>query len=305
MATTVLTSQNMGQFLETGKVDPIIDPTVKAVEPEKVAEPQVDEADEEKDLPEKVTKIIGKKHRAMKEAQEKMQEAESFAQMQYRERKEAEKRAAEYEARVKALESKVAPVVEEGKEPQRKDFDSDEAFWEAKVDYRADLRVKADRQQRAEEEQQRQAQIADAARIERNKAFAKTVPDYEETVASLAEHDLMVPPEMGQYLIKQPALMYHLAKHPEEFEAISKLPPIDAVAAMGELKAKLEAKPAPKEEEVKPEAKLERPRVPPPIQPLNGSQGAVHKDLREMDTRETIEYWQERDKANKSRRQRH
>lgn len=320
MVQHVVTHENMQQLIETGTVDEYKPPESKsdkpvdqtvAVDAKTISESDKkveDGADaDEKDLPEKITKIINKKHRAMMEAKEAASDAETFAETQYRERKAAEKRADELEARLKALESKAAPKVEEAVEPQPQDFKDGVEFARALAKFEADKAVKAYQQLQAETRQKADAAALDAARIARNKAFAQTVDDYEETVASLTDHDLVVPPVMGQYLMESEAsaaLMYYFAKHPSEFEAIAQLSPIKAIAAMGKLEIKLEPKVESKDEP-KVDVKSERSRAPTPITPVTGNQGTVDKPLAEMNTRETIEYWEARNKATVSRRQRH
>ena len=148
----------------------------------------------------------------------------------------------------------------------------------------------------------------DEQRIARNKAFAKDHPDYEEVVSGLSDNDLMVPPHLTQYLMESetaPALMYHFAKHPSDFERIAALSPIRSIAAIGKLEATLEATPEPAKDEAEAPATKVTSKAPAPIAPLNGNQGTVHKELKDMNTRETIEYWEARNKATGERRQRH
>ena len=261
------------------------------------------------ELPEKARRAIGKKHRAMKEAQEAQADADAFAETQYRERLQAEKRAAEYEARLKALESKEAAPVEDKNEPKPEDFPDAVQYAKALAKYEAEKAVKADRQARAEEAAQQERQKMDAQRVARNKAFAKDHPDYEEVVAGLTDNDLMVPPHLTQYLMESdssPALMYHFAKHPSEFERIAALSPIRSIAAIGKLEATLEAKAEVKTDPEPVVTSKVKSGAPAPIAPLNGGDtGTVHKELKDMNTRETIEYWEARRKATGERRQRH
>ena len=261
------------------------------------------------ELPEKARRAIGKKHRAMKEAQEAQADADAFAETQYRERLAAEKRAAEYEARLKALESKEAATAKVDKdEPKPEDFPDAVQYAKALAKYEAEKAVAADRKARADEAAQKEAERMDSQRIARNKAFAKDHPDYEETVAGLADNDLIVPPHLTQYLMESetaPALMYHFAKHPSDFERIAALSPIRSIAAIGKLEATLELTPKADTPDPVVDKKVKS-SAPAPIAPLNGSDvGTVHKDLKDMNTRETIEYWQAREKATSQRRQRH
>lgn len=313
MTIQTLDSSNMVEFLEKGTVAPIPalqeKPAEVKVEPEAkvetAAEPQDDP--DEKDLPEKITKIIGKKHRAMMEAKEQAKEAESFAETQYRERRAAEKRAEELEAQLNERKSREAPPLE-AKEPKREDFESDAAYWDAKIDWKAAEAVRKDRAARAEEQRTAEAQRLDSERIARNRAFAKTVPDYEETIEALATEDLNVPPHIAQYLLESdtsPALMYHFAKNTDEFKRIAALSPIKAIAAIGKLEASLEKPKTEAAAEVKVDPKADRTRAPAPITPIAGANGHANKDPAQMSPQEMGEYLQEKGVFRMSRRQRH
>lgn len=267
------------------------------------------------ELPEKARRAIGKKHRAMKEAQEAQADADAFAETQYRERMAAEKRAAEFEARLKALESKEAAPVVDKNEPKPEDFPDAVQYAKALAKYEAEKAVAADRKERADEAAQQERQRMDAQRIARNKAFAKDHPDYEEVVSGLKDNDMIVPPHLTQYLMESetaPALMYHFAKHLSDFERIAALSPIRAIAAIGKLEAMIEAEPKAAKDvaDTAPAKAANGGKItsgaPAPIAPLSGNDvGTVHKDLKDMNTRETIEYWEARNKATSQRRQRH
>src|SRR5690242_9627584 len=96
----VVDSSNIEQFVTTGKVDEFKAPDVpqETIEPAKKAEEATEKVDDkaskdeddDSDLPERVRQQIGKKHRAMKEAEE-------FAEREYNQRRAAEKRADELE----------------------------------------------------------------------------------------------------------------------------------------------------------------------------------------------------------------
>ena len=321
MAQYSVNQSNVGQFIETGKGEEYKAPDAKAdAKPEvkakadkieekvaaKAAEVVEGVEPEDVELPEKARRAIGKKHRAMKEAQEAQAEADDFAAVQYREAQLAKKEAAELKERLKALESTKAAPAEDSEEPKPKDFTEAEEYGKAMKEYGAKGALKAQEEETAKQEEAR----LNEERVARNKAFAAEHPDYEEVVASLAERDLMSPPHMTRYLMKSKAsapIMYYFAKNPEAFESIAQMEPIECIAALGELKATLAAKPA-KAEEKEPEpakdAKVTS-KAPAPIAPLNGNQGTVHKELKDMNTRETIEYWEARNKATGERRQRH
>ncbi len=277
------------------------------------------------DRTEKVRRQVARKHAAMKAAQEKAEElagrmadAEAFAESQYRERMLADRQVEELRAQLKiAPKSESTTTEAEIIAPKLEDFKDANEFAKALAEYTKALTeraIKADRAERERERQEREAAQTAAALLERKREFAKEHPDYEATVAALGDQDLRVPDYLAQYLTQEPtgvALMYHFAKNLADLQRITQLSPIKAIAALGKLEAALEA---PKETKTEAKAEVKEPKVepkaeaskaPPPIAALNGSSAAVPKDLRDMTTRETIEYWAARDKAAATRRKRH
>jgi len=322
MVVQVVDKENFKEFAETGVARSVEEPekakvddkTIDEKEPPKQegSDEKTDEygltAAERKALGDKFDKIVGKRHKAMKEAQEAASDAEAFAQSQYQERKLAEKRADEVEARLKELESKAAPKKDPVVEPKPEDFKDGVEYAKALAKYESQQVLEAYKLQVLEETRQAEAARLDARRIERNKAFAKTVDDYESVIASLGEHDLTVPPVIAQYLLESdnsPQVMYHFAKNPDEFEAIAQLPPIKAIAAIGKLEAKLDKPKEETKEVANGESKTALSKAPKPIEPIVASTAGQQKPLAEMNTRETIEYWEARDKARSFKRQRH
>lgn len=324
MAQQVLDGSNIQHFLETGKVTPLDalkEPPKEEAKPEDKGPPEVKAETEELEpgdeaLSEAVRKRIGKEvfkrkqaDAAVKKAEAARQEADSFAQNEYRRAQEAQKRADEAEARVKELEKRVTPPADTDKEPVREDFESDAAYWDAKIDWKADQKVKAAEKARLAQEQERANQARDEARIARNKAFAATVDDWEETAGSLAESFPEAPPGYIQEFIldsdMSAQVMYHFGKNPDDYRRIVALSPIKAVAELGKLEKELSTPKDKPVEAPKAEKAQERPRAPEPIKPLEGNSGAVHKPLSEMTTKETIEYWRAHDQKMASRRQRH
>lgn len=320
MTVEVIDSTNQVEFAATGKIPPKVAPP----EPEKVNEKVEDKAapaaEDELTEDEKAAKVamgskkwdqvIGRRHRAQKEAEEARREADSFAENQYRERLAAERRADELEARLKALESKAQPVVSD-KEPKPEDFKTPEEYWNARIDWKAAKAVADDRALRALEERQREHERLDTARMARNSAFAKDHSDYEEVVEDMGRLDLQVPGYISDYLMKSEdsaSVMYHWGKNPDSLKGILKLPPDMALSAIGRLEAKLEKSVTEAQKPVvedKP-AEAARSRAPAPITPIAAnSNGSSHKELKDMNTQETIAYWAERDKASRSSRKRH
>jgi len=251
---------------------------------------------------------------AAKKAVEAQRDADAFGNEQYLARLAAERRLAELEARSTEQPPREAPADDSAKEPVRENFKTDAEFWEAKIDWRAEQKVKAFQAQQREEAAQAEAAREDQARAERNKAFAATVDDWAEAAEALAAAHPEAPPGyMQAYIMKSPmsaAVMYHFGKNPGEYTRILNLgakDPVLAVAALGRLEARLEKKaesaPAAKAEESAPAARSSK--APPPITPLNGGTEPVQKDPREMTTREVIELEEAKRRSSAYRRQRH
>ncbi len=307
----VVTNENMAEFIQNRSVPDFVPPKADAkvevkaevVEPSKegdqprgedgkfvkaedskpdeAAKPADDVDDEDADLPERVRKQIGKKHRAMKEAEE-------FAREMRAEREAERERADRAEAALKAATDKSAPAAKDSKEPKAEDYKTVGEYAEALAEYKVEKKF-AEREARATQERQEQA--ARAAQDALNKRIAATVkelPDYAEVIA---DSDIDIPPHMAVYIAESPIgpkLGYHFAKHPEDFDRINALSPIRAIAELGKLEDRLE-KPA-KAKEPEPDEKPAISRAPSPIKPLEGNSAQVQKDPAKMSIQELREY---------------
>jgi len=272
---------------------------------------------QKRELSATMLKAIGKKHREMKEAEE-------FAADQYNNRRLAEQKAQELEAELAKLRQPAAKI-EEAKQPKREDFQTDEAFADAIIDYKVEQKL---RKTQAEEAQRRaqaeQAAIISAAQ-DRLKAAAELVPDFEETI----DTDLNVPGHIAAYMQRSPLfaeLGYHFAKHPEVLSELCKLSPAEALVEVGVIKSTLKpfsethkgdgkaangAEPSKNSNgESTPSTTGESPSKPrgtaPVITPLSsGSTSQVDKAPAEMSTREMIQAWQKKEGRNLALRKRH
>lgn len=244
-----------------------------------------------------------------KEAEEARDEAESFAQTQYRERRAAERRADELERQLQAL--KPAEQKLEDLEPQETDEkykDNPRSYWQDWSKWSARQELRAEREKEAQARAQAETAAAQESLRKRIAETAKEIPDYDAVVSAA---DIQIPNHLAAFIQDSeigPKIGYHLAKNPEVLDRLLQMKPIKAIAEIGKLEASLSA-PAEKAQQ-KPEPKVEakpveKSRAPEPIAPLSGNSAPVHKDLRDMSTRETIEYWQEKEKHKASQRQRH
>ena len=286
------------------------EPIQQKTEPEK-AEKQAEKpaVENETDIPddeyrlltEKQQRAVNKKHRAMKEADE-------FAEDEFRARKAAEKRADELERELAELKTKGKPTPEPSQEPDPKDFTNDkgefDAFGYAKAlaKHAAEEAVKADRKEQAKLDKEAAEARSYQEYLGRVQSSAKDIEDWQEAAEDAA--DLKVSGPLTAYLREAEApapLLYHFAKHPDVLERLNALPPIKAIAEVTKLELSLTKEPAKADE---PEVKPTKARAPEPIAPLPNGGGSV-KDLRDMNTRETIEYWQAREQSSANRRKRH
>lgn len=327
----VITPDNYQQFVETGKVpefvppvevDPVAeqargddgkfvktdsldtpseksdkDATTTEVVEIKADDPPSEDA-EEADLPEKVRKKIGAKHRAMKEAEE-------FAEREFNKRKAAERRAVELEDRISQLESKSghAPEGKDGSKdpemPKQDDFKTVGEYADAVIEYKLDKRDRERQDKAAKSAQETEETRIRREFVTRQDAVMKELPDY---TAVLERSEIDLPKHAMQYVMESdqgPRLAYHLAKNPQEADRIAQLSPIRAIAELGKLEVRLE-KPAKQESKAE---QLAVSKAPSPIKPL-GSDGTVpvHKDPADMNFQELRAYERQKEADRRARR---
>ena len=332
MAVTVVDGTNLQQVMEDAGVEVVNAPEkkddpkedakpdieAKGKEGEPKPDPEAEDADDvegddgltarqKRDLSAQMLKAIGKKHRAMKEAEE-------FAAHQYKEKAAAEARAADLESQIKEMQAKLEPV-KEAKEPQREDFDTDSAFMKASIQWGVDQGIR----QREAEMQERQRQANVQAQYKR---AASLVPDFEQAV----ETRLNYPGAVVGYMQESEMfaeLGYHFAKNPKVLERLVSLTPARQLVEVGKIEATLkpfgssessskdgdkpngQAKPAPSTQDTGFSPSKARSDAP-VIKPLTSNEGSqVEPDVREMDTRQMIEQFQKTQKVNLHARKRH
>lgn len=311
-------------------------PTDKAAEPAKVetaAEPEADDIEGEdgltprqkKEFTQSMLKTIAKKHR-------RQMEAEELATSEYNRGKLAEQRAADLAAENAKLKEQLnpKPLVEEAKPPKRDDFETDEAYDDARIDYRADQRISAQRaEEAAQRETARQAQVVETAKARIAHAL-DIVPDYAEVTEAV---DVKVPEFVSSYMQESEMfaeLGYHFAKNPD---VVKKLTEFTAnvrpgtkeftkavtrqLVELGKIESTLQpfapvakVKSEPKngvEPSTETGSAPSKPRIQAPIiRPLNGGSAAqVEKDEGEMKTPEVITSWQKKHGVQLTARKRH
>lgn len=256
------------------------------------------------DLPEHVRKVIGKKHRLQKEAEE-------FARDQWRERQAADARADKIQRELdeERAKSRPATVKTEDKPPKPEDFATVAEYTDALVDYRVAKKFADDK---AEAEQKRQAE----EKAERDRQFAERIAkakekheDFDEVLKSIAGTELdRVHTDVIEYMQESELgadLLYHLAKNPKDLDRYRKLSPRRFIAELGKLEAKLET-PADTTATLSQAATTTQPAVskaPAPIAALASDKPTVvHKDPSAMSFKELREFERQREAEKRARR---
>ena len=304
----VVNSENLIEHITTGKVpefkapeapkpeikpsDPVVDVKAEPVkaEPTKEDKPRGDDGkfvkadesavdakkpaeDEDVILTRKIEKIIAKKHRAQKEAEE-------FGAGEARKAIAAEQRAADLQRQIDELRGTKSEGAKPG-EPKPEDFKTVGEYTRALVKFEATQAGKANAQNAEVSRQQAEANQLISGFVERQEAFKKATPDYEEILEAA---DFEIPHVSQQYLIESemgPHLAYHLAKNPDVAASLRKLSPRRQLAELGKLEAKLEA-PAPVVTTNGSTPKNDVSKAPAPIQPLDAKSTPVNKDPKDM-----------------------
>lgn len=127
--------------------------------------------------------------------------------------------------------------------------DLDPAYQQDMLDYKLDARLKeldAKREKELQETAERQrTEALQAEWLAKLEEAETTYENYRETVETLDDAFEGIDPEYGQFLAqtvmsmdKGPDILYHLAQHPDEANAIIKSNPVNAALALGRLEAR-------------------------------------------------------------------
>ena len=245
------------------------------------------ETDDDVVLTRKIEKLINKKHRAMKEAEE-------FGAGEARRAIAAEQRAEALQRQIDELKGTKSDGASTG-EPKPEDFKTVGDYTRALVKYEAQEAGKKSRANTETERQQAQANSVLSEFGKRQADFMKATPDYEEV---LSDCDVDIPPMTQQYLVESeygPQLAYHLAKNPDDITRLRKLSPARQIAEMGKLETKFE-KSADAPKQVAANGSNGVSKAPAPIQPLEAKSTPVNKDPKDMSFQELRAYRMEQQK---------
>lgn len=176
------------------------------------------------------------------------------------------------------LKSEIEAKVEPPKRPAIEDFDyDDEAFQEALVDYKLEVREqklradKAKSQQLELEQKQKESQEQRALELQKNfaekaKEIIQVKPDFEETLQQVPtlNHDVLMAVLADE---RGPDIAYYLGKNLDIADGLASMNPIEAAVEIGRLSVKLAQ---PKQVKVS--------SAPEPIEPVK-SGGAIESNM--------------------------
>jgi hypothetical protein len=149
--------------------------------------------------------------------------------------------------------------------PKREDFESYEAYLEARADWKVAESVKGLERSVAEERARQAVQEREQSWRQKEAKTAERYEDYEEVTKS---EELSITPVMAEAIKDSdmgPEVAYYLGKNPQDALRISQLSPAAQVRELGKIEARLELKPAVKQAS----------KAPPPVDPVGGGKGAA------------------------------
>lgn len=294
-ASSVLTSENAAEFYagRLGLADP--EPQTEAVAeakeeaaPEPAPEPEQSEPTEaDTAKPQEERKQNPKLEKRFSEITKQREEARAEAQ---REREARE----QLERRLQDLERKAQPTTAPEQEPQPHQFQDAFEYAKALTDYRVEQRLAQEKAAEAQARAQAEQQKVISSWLQRVEAAKAELPDFDAMLASASDvpvpdhiRDAMLTSEVG------PKLLYHFAENPDAIKRLSDMPPVRALAELGKLEARFEAKP-----EKTPVAKS---KAPDPIQPIRANGKADLPITSNGEFHGTYQAWKEARKAGKIR----
>ena len=253
-------------------------------------------------MPERIKKVIGKKHFEMMTAKEEAAELERLAEQQYNRAIMAEKALRDAQA-VQPAVAPEPPKAEE-KAPDQNDpkyrNDKGEFDWVTytrdTADYSAKQAVSKFQQEQQKEANERAAAQAKTVYEARVEEARKVHPDYDQVVPTADIHTHRAVLDYVFFDSKVPGqIAYHLAKNPDFLRQINSMSATAAVAEIGAL-AKTFEKPvssSAKAPEIK--ATPKSGGAPPPITPLDtSSSGSVNVDPSKMSFQELRRFERQR-----------
>lgn len=267
-------------------------PSEKSKDGKAAPQPAVEHDPDADNLTEHAKRVIGKKHRQMKEAEEfaRTRDADAAAE---RARADALQRELDSLKGSKSGQGPATADSSDPEEPKQEDFKTVGEYARALTKYEvakarreALAAGEAAKQQTLQDRQKAQAQESINAFVERREAYVEAHPEFE---AALSKSDIEIPDAGMQYIVeseKGMELTAHLMQHPEVVERLSSLSPSRVIAELGKLEARLEdagkSQDPPKSEPTSQQTRQVS-RAPAPIRPLNTDAATpVQKDPSQM-----------------------
>lgn len=218
----------------------------------------------------RIDRVTWEKHEALRRAEAAERERDFYRSQ------------AEYREPPKPAEPQAPPTP--AKRPRLEDFGYDEAkHGEALEAYlTAQAEAAADKRWQQYLEQQR-AERRQSTFAERQAAFAKDKPDYQQKVAK--DPTLPISPAMRDVIVDSPngpEVAYWLAEHREDAARIAQLPAHLAAAELGRIEGRIEAQ----REAVKAKPAPAVTQAPPPPPQVDAAEPEVDKDPDEMSVTE-------------------
>jgi len=299
-------------------------PVAAAAEPSAEAEEPVVEGEEKPSADHAASEAGAKLAKRKGSLQDRINELTHDKYATVRERDAARAEATRLQHELNALRAaapvKPVPDVDPAALPKPKveDFQTYEDFVEALSDWKAEIKAakhaaaveKKIDDRLASERNAAQTDAATRAQQElfnqhrvRVDAFEKTHPDLKAVMAEYDSDEFMVPSLMQEHILRSdlgPALLYHLAKHPDDFRRITALPQGPMLVALGKLEARLDVAtsgPTPAAAPVT--------RAPAPIKPVGSSATATTVSTRDLaEQGRGREFIDRRDREERERNQR-
>ena len=253
----------------------------------KAAPQPADDDPDAANLTEHARRVIGKKHRQMKEAEEFARKRDADAAA---ERARADSLQRQLDEARKGEKSGQGPATEKGEsvdpdEPNQNDFKTVGEYTRALTKYEVKKAASAAAEKGKQNGREAAEQAIGAAFTQRQQEFMKVRLDYEQV---LEDSELDIPNVGLSYIVESevgPQLALYLVEHPDDANRLRGLSPRRVIAELGKLEPKAEAAYAVKKPEggTPATAQPEVSRAPAPTKPLDDkAASAVQKDPKDM-----------------------
>lgn len=232
--------------------------------------------------PDKVQEPEGEKHKGLQKRFDKITKEKGDLA---RENEELKRKLEESNQGSRPAQDKNAPpqkaeeAVGDGK-PTLDKYETLEAFYEALADWKLDQREKTKAATAEADKAKESAAAAQKVWNDRETTFKAEHADYDGLIDEVQIPKTASVPAIQQALIESeigPAILYDLAKNPDELKRIAGLSPASAVKEIGKIEARLAEKKAPE----KPQQKLSN--APPPAARVGERTASAGKSIDDPD----------------------